>query len=158
MQQNSPQPFFDPAVIAHSQLMSESYRHWLNRELISELPSPSDLAEALYQAPFVLVSHGMEADPLFNYANITAQTLWSLDWPHFVGMPSRHSAEPGERAQRSQALSSASQVGFTSGYTGIRISSQGRRFRILDGVIWNLLDNEGIYRGQAASFSRWEYL
>jgi hypothetical protein len=151
-------PWTDPVILAHSLLLDASHRHWLGRPLLEGSYSPRDLAEALYQAPFVLVSHGTEADPCFNYANLTAQTLWELDWEELVGMPSRNSAEVREQAQRARALNSASRIGFTSGYSGVRISSGGRRFRIFDGLIWSLLDHRGTYRGQAATFSRWEYL
>jgi hypothetical protein len=148
----------DPGFLAHAQLLNESYRYWLGQPLLTSQHSPQSLATRLYQAPFVLVSHGTEADPLFNYANLTAQKLWELDWTQFVGMPSRHSAEAVEQHQRARALSGASQTGFIADYSGIRISASGRRFYILNAVVWNLLDAQGNPRGQAATFSRWEYL
>lgn len=151
-------PWTDPFLLTHSQLLDDSHRRWLGRPVLGGAFTPEALAEALYRAPFVLVSHGTGPDPCFNYANLTAQTLWELDWDHFVGRPSRTSAEAVEWAQRTQALGRASQAGFMSGYSGIRITASGRRFRILDGVIWNLLDEAGIYRGQAATFSRWDFL
>ena len=38
------------------------------------------------------------------------------------------------------------------GYAGLRIAKDGRRFRIADGIIWPLIDSDGINRGQAATF------
>ena len=44
-------------------------------------------AEALMDAPFVVLSHGTEDDPIFNYGNLAAQKLF-LEWigrlsPHY---------------------------------------------------------------------------
>jgi hypothetical protein len=151
-------PWQTPAGVAHARLLDHSHRHWLGRSLLTDAYPPEALARALYQAPFVLVSHDTGADPRFNYANLAAQTLWELDWARFVGMPSRYSAEPGARSQRAAALGNAAREGFTQGYSGVRISARGRRFCILDGLIWNLLDPDGTPRGQAAMFARWDYL
>ena len=41
-----------------------------------------------------LLMHGNEADPVFCYANRTAQRLWGLTWDEFIRLPSRLSAEP----------------------------------------------------------------
>ncbi len=48
----------------------------------------------LYDAPAALLMHGNEADPVFCYANRTAQGLWGLTWDEFIRLPSRLSAEP----------------------------------------------------------------
>ncbi|HTU26422.1 MAG TPA: MEKHLA domain-containing protein, partial [Pirellulales bacterium] len=48
--------------------------------------------------------------------------------------------------------------GFVDDYQGIRISSTGRRFRIEQAVVWNVLDVTGAKVGQAATFSRWRDL
>ena len=69
-------------------------------------------ARALYEAPFVVASHGTGEDPVFNYANRAALTLFETGWPDFVSTPSRLSAEPIERAQRAQLLASVRRRGF----------------------------------------------
>jgi len=48
--------------------------------------------------------------------------------------------------------------GFIDDYSGIRISLNGRRFRINQATVWNVLDEAGAYAGQAATFSSWEFL
>jgi hypothetical protein len=40
----------------------------------------------------------------------------------------------------------------------MRISSSGRRFWIERATVWNLLDADGVYRGQAATFADWALL
>lgn len=122
---------------------------------------PSDLtgvefAEAIYQAPYVVVSHGPQPDPIFNYANLVAQGLFELSWQDFCQLPSRLSAEPPNQAERQRLLDAVTHQGFMAGYEGIRIAKSGRRFWIKDVTVWNLTDDEGIYRGQAAIYSRWQ--
>jgi len=150
--------FSSPWIIEHSMLLADSFRHWTGRSLIEGHWQPPVLARRLYEAPFVLLSHGTEPDPLFNYANLTAQRLWEREWDELIGMPSRKSAEPAVRGQRSQALGNALQGGYVADYFGIRISACGRRFRIEGGVIWNLSTDSGELLGQAAMFENWTWL
>jgi hypothetical protein len=42
-----------------------------------------------------------------------------------------------------------------SGYRGIRVAKSGRRFLIEDGVVWELIDPEGVRHGAAAAFPSW---
>lgn len=149
-------PWREERIIAHSNLLAGSFHRWTGQNLLA--PGDGDLAERLYHAPFVLVSHGIETDPLFSYGNLAAQRLWELGWDEFTGMPSRKSAEVVAQSDRSEALKTALAGGWVEGYTGIRISSSGRRFRIEDGIIWNLLDQHDEMRGQAATFSRWIFV
>jgi hypothetical protein len=152
-----PPPKLSPEIIRHSHLLYHSFEKVTGHILIN-LPSSADVAEALYTAPFVLLSHGTEPDPIFNYANLTAQRLWELDWEHFTRMPSRLSAEKISQAERHAMLEEARRRGFIGNYQGIRISSTGKRFLIKEAILWNVHDEEGNYRGQAATFHQWEFL
>jgi hypothetical protein len=81
-----------------------------------------------------------------------------MSWEEFTKMPSRLTAEPMERGERARLLKEVSRKGFMEGYQGVRISKTGRRFRVQKAVVWNLIDRQGRYCGQAATFSRWTYL
>ena len=48
--------------------------------------------------------------------------------------------------------------GFIKNYAGVRISKTGRRFRIENATVWNLVDDDGTPRGQAAMFAEWKAL
>jgi len=48
--------------------------------------------------------------------------------------------------------------GCIADYSGIRISHSGRRFRIDDAIVWNVVDARDMQLGQAACFSRWHFL
>jgi len=142
----------------HARRLIESYRRWTGRDLVDPELSPVGQARALYEAPFVAASHGTEADPVFNYANRAALTLFETTWADFTSMPSRLSAEPVAREERAQLLARVNQHGFIDDYSGIRISTSGRRFRIRRATVWNVVDAHGAPDGQAVVFRDWEYL
>lgn len=148
----------DLAVVQWSQLLLGSFRRWLGRDLIERKGSPGEQAKALYHAPFVVVSHGMEADPILNYGNKIALDLWELDWERFSKTPSRLTAEPGNQAERARMLAQARENGFIDDYKGVRISGTGKRFLVEQAIVWNVVGTEGEQIGQAATFSRWTFL
>jgi hypothetical protein len=142
----------------HVRLLAESYRRWTGRALIAEAVDPAQQVRRLYHAPWVVASHGTETDPIFNYGNRMALTLWETTWDAFTAMPSRLSAEPMAQAERRAFLDRVSAHGFIDDYSGIRISTRGRRFRIKRATVWNVADVRGSHRGQAVVFREWEYL
>ncbi len=123
-----------------------------------DLVTDSAFAQSLFNAPFALISHGTEAEPLFNYANKTAMKLFNMTWNEITNLQSRYSAEQPSRAERAQLLNEVKAKGYIENYSGVRIAQGGGRFYIEQASVWNLTDNEGRYRGQAAMFSDWHYL
>ena len=148
----------NPTVIAQTQLIARSLDHWTGRALLPGLFNPLGLAKNVFAAPFVLVSHGTEADPVLNYGNATALALWEMSWDELTRTPSRLTAEAPNRAERARLLAAVTQRGFIDDYSGVRISKTGRRFRIAQATVWNLLAETGEPCGQAAMFARWEFL
>ena len=148
----------DPSIIRWNQLLLDSFRRWLGRDLIERKGSPEEQAKRLDQAPFVVVSHGMESDPILNYGNKIALDLWELDWGRFIMTPSRLTAEPVNQAERARMLSRAQENGFIDDYKGVRISGTGKRFLVEQAIVWNVVGAEGEQLGQAATFSRWKFL
>lgn len=142
----------------HIKLLQDSFRKLLHRDLIDAPQNALAMAKAIYHAPYVVVSHGTEADPVFNYGNLAAQRLFEMSWPEWVTLPSRQSAEPPNQEERARLLAAVTTQGFIEHYSGIRISKTGRRFRISDVTVWNLLNPTGTDCGQAAVYSQWEYL
>ncbi|MCX7673593.1 MAG: MEKHLA domain-containing protein [Thiobacillaceae bacterium] len=145
-------------LAAHAQCILRSYRHWTGRDLIAPAVTAVEAARALYHAPIVVLSHDTSADPSFTYANLAAQRLFGRDWEQFVGLPSRLSAEPLVQAERARLLAEVARQGYAEGYSGVRITADGRRFRVLGATVWNLRDERGSVCGQAACFSAWEWL
>ncbi len=117
-----------PAGIAQTQLVARSLKHWTGRDLLPGNFSPGEFAEKVFHAPFVLVAHGTEADPVLNYGNQTALMLWEMSWAELTRTPSRLTAEAPNREERARLLAAVTASGFIDDYSGIRISKSGRRF------------------------------
>jgi len=144
--------------LQQAQLMLDSYSRHTGRQLLERSDDPIDEARRLYHAPFVVVSHGTQADPILNYGNLLAQQLWEMDAQTLTSIPSRLTAEPMHRDERAEMMARALRDGFVDDYRGIRISRTGKRFLIERAVIWNLQDAAGRRLGQAATFSDWKPL
>ena len=150
--------FSAPSVVnyylaEHAQLLLSSYQRLTGKVLMSDA-SP----QALYEAPFCLVSHNTAVDPIFNYANQTALALFDMQWRDFTQLPSRLSAANVNRAERARLLAAVASDGFIDDYAGERVSSTGQRFWIEQATVWNLVNEQGVYCGQAAMFAHWSYL
>lgn len=140
------------SVTRHSQILLDNYFRCFGVDLI---PRGSNESERLMEAPFVVLSHGTEADPIFNYGNLCAQNLFEMDWPTLTALPSRYSAEAMHREERARLLDEVRTQGYSNNYRGIRISATGKRFHIESSKIWMLLDADKKPYGQAAYFSEW---
>jgi len=152
------QPWFQPQILTHTQLLLSSFHRWTGNNLIpiTNYQSPLEIANALFNANFVVVSHGTQADPILNYGNQKALDLWQMDWATLITTPSRYTAEPIERSEREKLLAQAKSQGYISNYRGIRIASNGDRFYINQAIIWNVVDENDKLWGQAATFANWE--
>lgn len=139
----------DPAFF---DLLTGSYARLVGAPLV---PPGKDASWLYREAPFVVLAHGTDPDPLFIYANRCAQACFEYSWDEFLALPSRLSAEPIDRAERQRLLDQVARTGFLSGYRGIRVAKSGRRFLIEDGVVWELIDRAGTRHGQAATFRSW---
>jgi hypothetical protein len=145
-------------VVAQTQTLARSLKHFTQRELLPGNFTAAELAEKIFHAPFVLVSHGTEADPVLNYGNQAALALWEMSWAELTRTPSRLTAEAPDRAERARLLAAVTSRGFIDDYSGVRISKTGRRFRIARATVWNLIAENREPCGQAAMFSHWEFL
>ncbi len=143
-------------ALRHTQILVRSYKHFTGRELLPMNLSPDDLADRVFDAPCILLSHGKEADPVLNYGNRAALPLWEMSWDEFTRLPSRLTAEAPEREERARLLAAVTACGFIDDYAGVRLSRTGRRFKIVRATIWNLISPDGAFYGQAAMFDDWE--
>jgi hypothetical protein len=145
-------------LVSHTRLLMHSFARFLGEPLV--VADDGDAAvQALWEAPFAVVSHDTAAEPVFNYANLQALALFEFNWDEFTRMPSRLSAEPMNQPEREALLANVRAHGFIRDYRGIRLSKTGRRFQISDAVVWNLFDHDNCqYCGQAACFKAWQFL
>ncbi|MDM9381334.1 MEKHLA domain-containing protein [Chlorogloeopsis sp. ULAP01] len=150
-------PWQQEAVIYHSQRLLKSFHYWLGYSLLDVNGSPEKIAQALFQAPFVLASHDTQADPILNYGNCKALELWELSWEEFTRMPSRRTAQQMLQQERGRRLTDTVTRGYSK-FPAIRITSTGKRFQIEEVILWNVLDEDERYCGQAAMFSNYKFM
>ena len=139
-------------------LIRDSYSKEVKKHLLQPLLSREQFAKELFYAPFAVVSHNTDPDPIFNYANLTALQLFEFSWDEFTQLPSRLSAEPVSQEERNKLLAEVTRHGYISHYQGVRIAKSGQRFMICAATVWNLSDQLGHPKGQAACFNQWQYL
>lgn len=149
-------PWQQEPILRHTWRLLQSFQYWTGAPLLEAEGTPEALAQQLFEAPFVVVSHGIQADPILNYGNQTALKLWEMAWEQFTQTPSRLTAEPIAQSDRDRLLQQAQEKGYINNYEGIRISSTGKRFQIRNVILWSVLDENGDRCGQAATFDRWE--
>jgi hypothetical protein len=159
VQQLSPCPSeANDYLAAHVQLLRDSLRTLNGRDLVEAGTAPAEFARQIFYAPFVVLSHNSDPDPILTYANLACMRLFAMDWHQIVKTPSRYTAEAPVREERERLLARVTADGFIDDYTGVRVSATGRRFMIENATVWNLQDSHGRYCGQAATFNRWTFL
>jgi hypothetical protein len=147
-------PFYNNLAL----LLCSSFRRWTGKQLLPEREQARNLIEDLFDAHFVLVSHGTETDSIFNFGNRAALELFELGWEEFIRLPSRESADQDNKEDRSRLMARVHKEGYVPDCSGVRISSTGKRFLITGATVWNVIDDHDKYHGQAAMFSSWSYL
>ena len=147
-----------PEIVEWTQLLLNSYRHWLGTDLIERQGAMVDQARGVFECQRIVVSHGLEDDPMLNYGNRAALSLWEMPWEQLIQMPSRLTAEPVDQAERAEMLRKARSQGYIDDYRGVRISKTGKRFLVEAAIVWNVVDGQGVQHGQAATFSKWSYV
>ncbi len=145
-------------LVEHVDLLRRSLRQLAGRDLVPPELTPVEAAQAVFEAPFVVLSHDATPDPVLTYGNRAALALFELSWAEFTRMPSRLTAEAPDRDERARLLARVATQGWIDDYSGVRISRTGRRFRIEQATVWNLVDADGRRHGQAATFASWRDL
>ncbi|MCL9781660.1 MEKHLA domain-containing protein [Vibrio sp. S4M6] len=146
----------DPFYIRHGNIIAQNYFAITNDHLCPS--TQKTIIEDMWEAPFAILSHGTQPDPIFNFANKTAQHLFEMDFATFTQTPSRYSAEPIQQEERDRLLARVANKGYIDDYCGVRISSSGKRFRVENALVFNLIDDQKRYYGQAAILRHWQFL
>ena len=132
-------------------LLAESYFRLVGQSLTPEGTTAEQGMRWLYEdASFIIPAHNTAPDPVFIYGNKAAQRRFGYKWEELTALPSRLSAEAPEQGERQRFLERVARDGFVTGYSAIRITRSGKRFRIENATVWQLINTDGTYRGQAA--------
>jgi hypothetical protein len=143
------------SAVEHIAILAKNYQQYFAEPMIADCRE-KDFLQAVWQGDFVVLSHGIEEDPIFNFANICAQQLFEMDYQTITQLPSRKSAGPSTQQERNRLMSQVTTKGCIDDYSGIRVSATGKQFFIESAKVWNLTDEAGEYYGQAAMFSTWQ--
>lgn len=105
---------------------------------------------------FVLISHGTEEDPIYNFANLAGLEAFVRTWEELIKIPSRQSVvfQTVDEELRIELIKSVTNDGYVEGASGTRVRGDDKFIRLVDAVVWNLYDSNGVYSGQAALFDR----
>jgi hypothetical protein len=154
----APAPWLTPGKQHLASCILSSFERAFGRPLLAGGTTHDGLqaSQLLFRADTAVLAHdgGPDPPPLI-YANAAALQLWERNWADMIGMPSRLTAEPQERASRAQMLANALQQHASEGYSGARISQSGRRFQIHSARLWTPWGPGDQPCGQAAAFSSW---
>lgn len=159
----SSSPWQQEKVILRTQLIVSSFEHWLGCSLfehfgiIDVINNPREVSKQLFEADFIVASHGTQPDPILNYGNQKALDIWELTWEEFIQTPSRKTAEAIKQQERNRLLKETTEKGY-SYFSTIRITKTGKRFKINNGIVWNVIDDVQKYQGQAAVYSDFYFL
>ena len=93
-------PWSESRIVEWSHRLLESYHYWIGQDLIDRAGDRKAQALRLFEVSVVVVSHGVEPDPILNYGNQAALDLWELSWEQFIQTPSRLTAEADDRTER----------------------------------------------------------
>lgn len=96
-------PWQQQAIIHHTQRLLHSFEHWMGRSVLDVAGSKTTITQMVFEAPFVLVSHGTQAEPILNYGNRRALELWEISWEDFTRMPSRKTASAGGTLKKARS-------------------------------------------------------
>jgi MEKHLA domain len=137
-------------------LLAGSYSRLTGAPLVPPEHDNQYAARWLYEeAPYCVLAHNKDPDPVFIYGNKAAQTCFEYTWDELTCLRSRLSAEEPNREERQRLLDLVQSHGFATGYRGLRIARSGRRFWIENVTVWQLIDRGGVLRGQGAIYRQW---
>ncbi|CAL8464536.1 g4071 [Coccomyxa elongata] len=154
------EPWERTEVVMQNLILVENHRRKVGSAILEDIEI-SEMAKALWEAPFAVLSHDKfeNEDPVFTYANKAALDLFEATWDELVGMPSRKSAADEAEAQtdRNQILEAAAESGVIRNYTAWRQSLKGKRFQIKDATLFNLETPTEKKVGQATTIYHWVF-
>ncbi len=133
-------------------LLVGSFRRLVGKRLVERERGP----EWLYgDAPFMITAQRNNPEPAFIYANAAAQRLFGYTWSEFTRLTAQSLSGFAAQEEGRALLDALTRDGYMANYRGQQVTRSGSRFRMEDGIVWQLRDRFGHYHGQAAMFSRW---
>jgi len=148
-------------MISHVSLLDRSLKHLTGRGVYERMGVQPSSPKGIYNTVclnerFVLISHGTEANPIYNFGNVAALQAFVRSWDNLM-IPSAESVvlRSQDETLRNELMQKVTDNGFVEGASGIRVRGDGKFIKLVDAVVWNCYDNDNsTYIGQAAFFDR----
>ncbi len=137
-------------------LIAESFARLAGRPLVDI--TPAGFEQAMWEAPHVIVAHGVEPEPRLFYGNRIALELLAMTAAEFIGKPANETAEPTLREERSRIIDGLAKHDIVDLYGVVGVAANGRRHTVSNALLWNLVDRHGGRHGVGATFSKWQFL
>jgi hypothetical protein len=136
------------------QCVSKSLHQFYGKSLYEEL-SLDGPEQVHVNEQHVVISHGNQDDPIYNYANQAGLLFFGYREEEFVQLPSRYSAPDGAlRDDRSIIVQHVLDHGWSIIPQAIRQTKSGDCYFVHRILYFNVYDDEGSRIGQAATFDR----
>ncbi len=86
---------------------------------------------------FVLVSHGIQEDPVYNFSNQAGLEAFVRSWDQFIKLPSRQSVvfQSFDEELRIKLMKRVTDDGYVEGASGIRVRGDDKFIRLVDAVV-----------------------
>lgn len=102
---------------------------------------------------FVVLSHGNQTDPIYNYENAAGFRVFRWPAERYYKLPSRYSAPEGANRQAREAMidsTVAQDVIYID--EAVRVRYPNATVTLRDAILWNVYDDDGNRVGQTALF------
>ena len=100
---------------------------------IDGLSTQKDFEESIYEnicmnKRWVLISHGIEEDPIFNFVNVAGLEAFVRTWDEVTKLPSRKSVllQTSDEKLRIELMKKVTTFAFVEGASGIRVRGDGQ--------------------------------
>lgn len=148
-------------MISHAILLDRSLKRLTGRGIYDRIGVQPSSPKGIYNTVclnerFVLISHGTESNPIYNFGNVAALQAFARSWDD-IKFPSAESVvlRSQDEVLRKELMMKVTKNGFVEGASGIRVRGDGKFIKLVDAIVWNCYDmDDSTYVGQAAFFDR----
>lgn len=133
------------SISDHVSILDNSLRKLTGKGIRERIGYEEKDHEDLYQEycmndRYVIVSHGTEDDPIYNFSNVAGLEAFVRSWDDFILLPSRLSVvlQSKDEELRIELMSKVTNDGFVEGASGIRVRGDGKFIQLVDAVVRTL--------------------
>jgi len=101
---------------------------------------------------FGVLSHGIQADPIYNYGNQAALTLFGHTIESLCRTPSRRSTLPTLEQNRATIIADIEKSDYGYFHNALRCSTSGKIWVMSEILYWKVYNDEGKHIGAAAFY------